>query len=84
MQFLRRFSLAIGSSGDDTKFQETPGKSGGLVSMQAGSRREPGRRPGSSGDQTGSQAGDWTARLGCLSKGSGGGQAGGCGSIMPI
>ena len=33
MQFLRRFSLAIRSSGADAKFQETPGKSGGLVSM---------------------------------------------------
>ena len=33
MQFLRRFSLAIGSSGDDAKSQETPWKSGGLVSM---------------------------------------------------
>ena len=33
MQFLRRFSLAIGSSGDDAKFQETPGKSGELLSM---------------------------------------------------
>ena len=35
--FLRRFSLAIGSSGDDAKSQETPGKSGGLVSMKLSS-----------------------------------------------